>query len=334
MKKLILTLSAVTFFTLIIFAQTPYDHFLHKQSVRSMIELPQLQFKVVNTDIDSEIRYAEFDKNSLSLTLFDENENTIKVLVFNPNEKKFLTIDPYAEKYYSISPYVYCVNNPVRFIDPDGRDGMVTGSGTKEDPYIITANYYYKNGELNENQLKGLNSAIDSYNKLGGKVGVKIKNTDGSISYVKYNLAAKGVDDVGRAVTGDIFTNVDGQDVSYGNALGTRPNEGGRGDEFGSANGWRVDINSVNIEKGVENGMNGNALIKGTYIHEIGHNLGLDHDDNTNIMSQNSSITFENQLGTTMKIDSYPRVDKKGTQIIINRVNKPRVGSLGIVRTR
>jgi RHS repeat-associated protein len=30
-------------------------------------------------------------------------------------------VDPLAEKYYPYSPYVYCANNPVNAIDPDGR---------------------------------------------------------------------------------------------------------------------------------------------------------------------------------------------------------------------
>ena len=30
-------------------------------------------------------------------------------------------IDPLCEKYYGTSPYVYCMNNPVNAIDPDGR---------------------------------------------------------------------------------------------------------------------------------------------------------------------------------------------------------------------
>ena len=33
----------------------------------------------------------------------------------------FLQQDPLAEKYYNIAPYAYCANNPVNFVDPDGR---------------------------------------------------------------------------------------------------------------------------------------------------------------------------------------------------------------------
>lgn len=36
----------------------------------------------------------------------------------------FSTLDPLCEKYYSISPYAYCMNNPMRFIDPDGKQAI------------------------------------------------------------------------------------------------------------------------------------------------------------------------------------------------------------------
>ena len=35
--------------------------------------------------------------------------------------RRRLQQDPLSEKYYNISPYAYCANNPVNFVDPDGR---------------------------------------------------------------------------------------------------------------------------------------------------------------------------------------------------------------------
>ena len=34
----------------------------------------------------------------------------------------WLSVDPMADKYPSISPYAYCMWNPVKLVDPDGRD--------------------------------------------------------------------------------------------------------------------------------------------------------------------------------------------------------------------
>ncbi len=35
---------------------------------------------------------------------------------------RFIIVDPLMEKYYSIGAYVYCLNNPAKFVDMDGRE--------------------------------------------------------------------------------------------------------------------------------------------------------------------------------------------------------------------
>ena len=39
----------------------------------------------------------------------------------------WLSVDPMADKYPSISPYAYCAWNPVKLVDPDGREIDVSG---------------------------------------------------------------------------------------------------------------------------------------------------------------------------------------------------------------
>ena len=40
---------------------------------------------------------------------------------YSPALRRWMTPDPMSEKYYGVSPYAFCNNNPVNFVDPDGR---------------------------------------------------------------------------------------------------------------------------------------------------------------------------------------------------------------------
>lgn len=48
---------------------------------------------------------------------------------------RFLIPDPKANKYPNISPYAYCLNNPLKFNDPDGEEPVKAGLGS---PYLAS----------------------------------------------------------------------------------------------------------------------------------------------------------------------------------------------------
>ncbi len=51
-----------------------------------------------------------------SLDLYD-----FEARLYDPALGRFLQPDPMAEKYYDVSPYCYCADNPVAYVDPDGK---------------------------------------------------------------------------------------------------------------------------------------------------------------------------------------------------------------------
>ena len=51
---------------------------------------------------------------------------------------QWTTVDPLSEKYYNISPYVYCANNPINSIDPDGKKIEISGNRSQR---IATLTY-------------------------------------------------------------------------------------------------------------------------------------------------------------------------------------------------
>ena len=52
---------------------------------------------------------------------------------YDPKLSIFISVDPLADKYPGWSPYNFCMNNPIYFIDPDGREVQKPPlRGTKE----------------------------------------------------------------------------------------------------------------------------------------------------------------------------------------------------------
>ena len=80
----------------------------------------------------------------------------------------WLSVDPMADKYPSISPYAYCAWNPVRLVDPDGREIWIIDGGERTK---------YTAGMSNEG-LEGFSRmVVNALNKIyceGGEEGAEL----------------------------------------------------------------------------------------------------------------------------------------------------------------
>ena len=87
----------------------------------------------------------------------------------DPTGAMWLSVDPLFEKYAGMSPYNYCAGNPVKLVDPDGREKLVVVGNQGEGPSadLIEGKYTYGEGRRYFLQA-GLNRAKE-YKKSSNK---------------------------------------------------------------------------------------------------------------------------------------------------------------------
>jgi len=154
----------------------------------------------------------------------------------DPRVGRFFAVDPLAEKYPNISPYVYCYNNPLNVIDPDGREGIVVsgqhGGTMKSREHFLINGLDRVKGALKHRQSKSegvtwivyndgsqkygyTKTELAKYEKLAKKAGVTMKvmsDTDDIVDYVNNKNGGESRENdkitsfyyVGHATPGDM----------------------------------------------------------------------------------------------------------------------------------
>jgi len=64
---------------------------------------------------------------------------------YNSDLSIWLSVDPMSDKYPSLSPYVYCADNPVKLVDPDGEEVSVFGDSENKNTIINSLNAHFDN---------------------------------------------------------------------------------------------------------------------------------------------------------------------------------------------
>lgn len=89
---------------------------------------------------------------------------------------RWLSVDPWAEKYYSWTPYKFCYNNPILFVDPDGRGEFIDNKGN-----VIG------NDGIDDNKVYAMKTTQKDFDSKANSAGISKKDYKSTVAFIKSN---------------------------------------------------------------------------------------------------------------------------------------------------
>jgi len=94
--------------------------------------------------------------------------------LYHSTASVWLSVDPLSDKYPGVSPYVYCANNPVRLVDPDGREAGIPPFGIGIGIGIVVDGLIYKQKAMRSTMTISNNYQAVRHYYWGGGSKVKL----------------------------------------------------------------------------------------------------------------------------------------------------------------
>ena len=278
-----------------------YNYYIkdHLGNVRTVIDGSGV-IKQVNNYYPFGMEYGESAENQTMMTYqdyqyggkefdrkFEINLYDFHARPYDATRAQWTSPDPLAEKYYSISPYAYCANNPLKFVDPDGKEIIILSEiidGRKK--LSIDVSGKVKNSTSTDYSHEQLQEYA---NRLMSSISEKYSGSGENIDYsCNVNLTVASSDN--PVTSSDHVFNI----VEQGSVQGYEGNLNAAGStRIGS---MTVDLSQNIVDvfpaqygeySGTGKSLAGNATLERTGSHEFGHTAGLKHStDSNNLMKQ------------------------------------------------